>query len=473
MDVIKILLHPTDVLFFRDGRPIEGSLAGHGAAWPLPNVINTALHAALHRAFPVDDIAPDKHENFGDHFHRVAFGGAIHNERRHCRFGSLTTAGPFPVEKGEEKWYFPRPQDLTDKTLCPKLVPTVSTNGSKSSLPLPLKYPVASRVPPSKDSPANDWLSREAFEQYLEENECSLEGVGNSDIFDAEHSIGIAIDPVKRTAVEKKFYSAQYLRLRDQYCLGQLAAARNDESVLLREMFGNSQPFIVAGGQRRVCTVEQKELEQLPLPMGKTTEFPDHNGKHLVKWVLLSPAIWPRIPAGKARRRESASACREHPGGWLPNWIDSETGEVLLRVVTPDERERRRKLNHNGKGYDTNEGGALRINAHLVAALVPKKAIVVTGWSLGKISTEEEGIRLPGAKSTHLAVPAGAVYYFQSESKDEAEKLAAALNWHGKDKNPSIITNRRSTLMGEKGFGLGVCGGWNSYPELDQQITTR
>jgi hypothetical protein len=45
-----ILLQPTDVLFFRDGRPMTGSLAGHGDAWPLPNVINAAFHAALHRA---------------------------------------------------------------------------------------------------------------------------------------------------------------------------------------------------------------------------------------------------------------------------------------------------------------------------------------------------------------------------------------------------------------------------------------
>jgi hypothetical protein len=44
-----ILLQPSDVLFFRDGRPMNASLAGHGAAWPLPNVINAAFHAALHR----------------------------------------------------------------------------------------------------------------------------------------------------------------------------------------------------------------------------------------------------------------------------------------------------------------------------------------------------------------------------------------------------------------------------------------
>lgn len=65
-----------------------------------------------------------------------------------------------------------------------------------------------------------------------------------------------------------------------------------------------------------------------------------------------------------------------------------------------------------------------------------------------------------GAKSTHLAVPAGAVYYFEAADPDHASKLAAALNWHGKDQT---FVNRRSGLFGEKGFGLGVCGTWEFY----------
>ena len=62
-----------------------------------------------------------------------------------------------------------------------------------------------------------------------------------------------------------------------------------------------------------------------------------------------------------------------------------------------------------------------------------------------------------GTKPTHLAVPAGAVYYFEADSVDDARKLAAALNWHGSTSGTEI-KNRRSPLMGEKGFGLGVCG---------------
>jgi hypothetical protein len=43
--------------------------------------------------------------------------------------------------------------------------------------------------------------------------------------------------------------------------------------------------------------------------------------------------------------------------------------------------------------------------------------------------------------------------------------LAGALNWHGAESKPTVIKNRRSTLMGEKGFGLGVCGMWKFFED--------
>ncbi|MCS7338971.1 MAG: type III-B CRISPR module-associated protein Cmr3, partial [Verrucomicrobiae bacterium] len=99
----QILLQPTDVLFFRDGRPMAGSLAGHTAAWPLPDVTNHALHAALHRAGFTNA-----------HAHRIGRSGA-YSDQRVRKFGCLVTAGPFPVqicEKPDAKaravtWYFP------------------------------------------------------------------------------------------------------------------------------------------------------------------------------------------------------------------------------------------------------------------------------------------------------------------------------------------------------------------------------
>jgi len=109
--------------------------------------------------------------------------------------------------------------------------------------------------------------------------------------------------------------------------------------------------------------------------------------------------------------------------------------------------------------------------ARLVAAIVPKP-IVVTGWALGIPGPEDDHpatATVGGAKSTHLAVPAGAVYYFEADSPEAAAQLAATLNWHGGDTNDAEIKNRRSTLLGEKGYGLGVCGTWQFFENVPER----
>jgi len=52
-----------------------------------------------------------------------------------------------------------------------------------------------------------------------------------------------------------------------------------------------------------------------------------------------------------------------------------------------------------------------------------------------------------------------------AEAYDKQQGIA--LNWHGDPNAPDFgktIKNRRSTLLGEKGHGLGVCGTWDFYP---------
>jgi hypothetical protein len=191
-------------------------------------------------------------------------------------------------------------------------------------------------------------------------------------------------------------------------------------------------------------------------------DFRLSNGKALVKWVLLSPAIWPEMTDGPSHRGTERMG---HCGGWLPNWVDPQTGALLLRGVAQEERKRRRSINASGQGYRS-EDGADAISANLVAAIIPKP-LVVTGWALPDEAAGEQG----GAQSTHLAVPAGAVYYFEAGSPDDARKLAAALNWHGSESNHTTIKNRRSTLLGEKGFGLGVCGTWQFYKDVPGRFT--
>ncbi len=409
-----LLLEPTDTLFFRDGRPMSGSLSGHGAAWPLPTVTNAALHAALHRA-----------QFEGVHAHRRGRSGKV-EEMRDRLFGSLTTAGPFPVSSSSD-WFFPRPADAQKEgnTLA-TLRPTPRTGAS--SLPYAWLYPVGNTQAPSKDKP-EPWVSQIAFQNYLNQTE-TLRGhfLKDADFMDTEHSIGIGISPETGTQDGESFYSAHSLRLRDGWRIGLMASAwdKDLEDDLVSRLFpdsGNRNPVIV-GGQQRICTVSRHQTASLPLPQGATI-----TGK-LVKWVLLTPAIFPQI--------------NDHPGGWLPSWVDLQ-GHVQL-LDGPGKNYAKRHRIQEGK----------RIPAKLVAALVGK-SIPVTGYAMPNGADPE---RLAGgAKSTHLAIPAGSVYYFEAENTAAAQALATALNWHGTSAGTEI-QNRRSTLFGEKGFGLGVCGRW-------------
>jgi hypothetical protein len=452
-----ILLQPTDVLFFRDGRPMTGSLAGHGAAWPLPNVINAAFYAALHRS----GFAKDAHSH-----RRGARGVYAEDAQRDRKFGSLITAGPFPVKDGHT-WFFPRPQDLHNATLQPALLPADSFDSGQSSLPDPLEYAVANRLPPSKESGAKGWLAQAAYERYLDGSDPALkddECLNDNDFADTEHAIGIAIDPGTGTAGQGeaagKMYSAHYLRLRETWQLGVCAVAEDKEfnhqqhgRDLVKALLNGGQHQIIVGGQQRICSA-RLAAPPLPLPRGKADGFHEQAGNFLVKWILLSPAVWPAIGA------EASHGINAHPGGWLPNWIHPQTGEVLLKAGDTarheqDSREAwRQRVRQQGN-----------ISAKLVAAIIPKP-LIVTGWALPDEHGETESEQHGGAQSTHLAVPAGAVYYFEADSADEARKLAAALNWHGSESNPTTIRNRRSTLLGEKGFGLGVCGTWQFYKDV-------
>jgi CRISPR type III-B/RAMP module-associated protein Cmr3 len=415
-----LLLNPTDILFFRDGRPMGGASAGHGAAWPLPSVINHALHAALWRAGDIFKKA---------HAHRRGRSGD-YSETRDRKFGGLVTAGPFPVSpKG--KWFFPRPADADDSSR-PILHPLEQSD--PSSLPKPCRYPVVSSRPPSKTAP-KPWWSAAAWQSYLNAQAHSeaSDFIEDANFASTEHSYGIGIDSSTGSVIEGAFYSAHYLRLRPNWALGALATAPDKEynhdvygNDLIRALLNGHGTEIVVGGQQRICNANLNSAPQtLPLPIG-----PAITGTR-VKWVLLSPAIFPAVGP--------------HPGGWLPSWVNHLTGQVELLDGPGKNAAARRKV-PEGKP----------IQARLVAALIGKP-IPVTGYALPHETTGTQG----GAKPTHLAVPAGAVYYFEADNEDAAQKLAAALNWHGSESNPTTIKNRRSTLMGEKGFGLGVCGTWS------------
>jgi len=462
-----ILLEPTDVLFFRDGRPMGGALAGHSAAWPLPDVTNHALHAALHRA------------GFeGTHQHRRGRSGT-YGEQRDRRFGSLRSAGPYPVVGGD-RWFFPRPADSApaakhsvEVTSLPVLgrsgdLPALSDRGS---LPKPLRHPVGALVPPSKEGGGEPWISSLAFSHYLGGGHCADAGapgatdfLKDADVAALEARPGIGIDDETGVAgqglAEGQYYTAHHLRLRDGIRLGVLAAAEDKgwldsghPSDLLGSLFGTPRTSIVVGGEQRVCSAVRRDApDPLPLPLGLRGEKDFHqlpDGRFAVKWVLLSPAVFPRVAAFTKDGKPQTAHC----GGWLPNWVSETDGAVLLTSGPGAGKARRAGARHGLKP-------SAPLAARLVAAIIPKP-LVVTGWALPTASDAGAG----GAKSVHFAVPAGAVYYFAAESATAAAGLAAALNWHGPTAG-SEIRNRRSTLLGEKGYGLGVCGTWSYHEDV-------
>jgi len=469
-------LHPQDLLFFRDARPMssgEGT-GGHGARWPEPSLIFDVLHAALHRALP---------DKFGWHPHRTARNGKAFARQRDQHFGSLQTAGLFPVvpgAKGATRWLFPCPADVIrarhgSSAEC--LIPLESASGMSSDLPTPLTHALASRVEPDKTSPP-PWWSLAAWQSYLgsevipscpsDASLLQLSLFGNDDLFAAEWTTGIGMDPDSQSQDGQRIYSAEYLRLRDEVAMGFVAATsekkhsdRNQRHERLDELFPETdESCIVVGGQQRVCSVEHVKIRSLTELLPVSAEISGHR----VKWVLLSPAVFPHIASKSAEN--GRNEVPEHPGGWLPTWIDPRTGAVKLVIRSAHAP---RRWNEQRQRTMRDDSADRPIHARLIAARIPK-SLPITGWSERLHLADTELSRPAGPRPLHLAVPAGAVYYFEAEGDSDAEKqinarhLANALSWHG-DPNAvgygERIVHRRSSLLGEKGFGLGVCGNWN------------
>lgn len=442
---------PHDVLFFRDARPMESNVGsgGHGANWPSPTVLFDALHAALWRAFPGQQPWEVRH-SFGRSSARVRSSG---KDLR--RFGSLSTAGFFPCVDGT--WFFPCPGDVVrtgDSTLV-QLAPIPLGDPGCNNLPHPGLRPLGNPSKPSKETPLA-WWSKSAIEGYLE-GRCSGEMLPASALYSGEWTTGIARDDATGKQDDEHIYSAESMRLCDGVSLGGVATlpVGSGREEKIRELLPASGRISV-GGQSRVCSVNHVESTTLQdkLPLGL---LPEKLGTRL-KWVLLSPAIWTTIEPGTD---SAGQLLIPHPGGWLPNWICPETLTVLLKCGATDRKggEMREEWRKRVRGLPT-------FSARLVAARVGKPQ-PITGWS-DEIAVDATSSR-KGIKNLHLAVPAGSVFYFECSEAAEAVKLAAALNWHGASHDPDRVINRRSTLLGEKGFGLGVCGTWDEIPSKENQ----
>lgn len=394
----EINIEPRDVLFFRGAKPMTGSALGEGARWPMPSVFHHALLSAFHAKWPG---AKTNHQHIGDK----------ENQNSSFLYGDLKTCGVFPTIGNV--LYFPMPADVeflndSGDELC-----TLEPRNPSGSGDLPAPLEMGLYKPPNAEATKrkpNRWISSADLEDYLKG--IPLLHRNMDPLFDAESRPGIGIDPETGTADTGseneggKFYLAEYMRLRDGVTLKGFASAE-----AMKKYFADSKNSeFIFGGQRGVAHLDSVRSDDAALPAGI-----EISGTR-IKWVTLTPSIF--------------------IGGWLPSWIDAKTGAIKgFKTVKPERKPREPRESWRARFEKT------PIPGKLVAACIPKP-IPVSGWKAHAAAKE-------GAKPTRLCVPAGAVYYFETDSEEEARQLVQFLN--GK---------RKSDLSAEKGFGFGVCGKW-------------
>ena len=367
-------LEPRDVLFFRDGRPMDVDKdrkedvfnVGHGANWPRPDQLFSAVIHELLR----NPNAPE-----GDWYGKVT---------------DLHVTGPFPMLGGEV--YLPMPLDW-DMALV-----KFDDNIGVTDIAKPLHSGFADRVVEKKSYPR--WINVKDYVRYLkgevgkgkDKNEPDEPENADKQLYGVEPRVGTTLDPATGASrrIENRYesgqYEAEYLRL----CKG-VRMVCEIETELAEKLSGCLVRFGGQGGLVRFKDAEIDLREKLAtLPRGEPSRF--------VRWTLLTPALF--------------------VGGWYPNWLEkSEDGVYTGKVMIPMTKVLRRpgesraayraRMKEESKPFDT---------ATLIAACIGK-AIAFSGYdSLGH------------EKPTELAVPAGSSYVFECKTTDEASKLVEALN---------------------------------------------
>ncbi len=416
-----VLIEPTDLLFFRDAIPMSaGQGKGAGCRLPFPSTLHEAFRASLLRANgettggKKEEGRPRNADRTGN-WHTQGHDGKTFIATK--AFRSLRTIGPLPWRK-DTGLLLPVPLDVArkDKSIARLQLWRDSSISAQQHPETPGGYappclPVAV-TPPDKKRQLHGWWTTEQMKHYLHgstpPNGRGFTPTATETLWVAEHRVGVEIDPGSFASKEGQLYAGTYLRA-DKHT--RLAAwievadpdkARNGEADARRREREqlDELDWLLLGGEFRLArlhkeTVPFAELQQPP-------DAPAGDGPCLLKWVLVTPAIFAHgsLP------------------GWCWNGSDGRpSGEVRLGVS-------KRKADCES---------------------LPGRAQLIS-WCLGKPRTVSGWDVVEGrAKPTMLAVPEGSVYYFLCENRATAIGLAKKLHWQP-----------RSDFYGEKGCGYGL-----------------
>lgn len=409
------LIEPCDVLFFRDAIPMAaGQGKGAGCRMPFPSTVHEAFRASLLQARGEAGRAKEipgrpRHADRKGNWHAVGHDTDVKIASK--AFRSLRTVGPFPWVP-EHGALLPVPLDVAFTPNREQLARLrLWFDGERSPCPnskqpadfRPCGLPVAC-TPPDKQGQLHGWWTTDQFRAYLRgdtgnENH-GFQPIPTDRLWQAEHRVGVQIDPDRAAAAGGRLHAGSYLRPQDgvRFAVDAwLARPQDDEGTELESL-----SWLLLGGEHRLARLHRTDPEGRPLkdpfaPVRVPPEPPAGPGVCLLKWVLVTPALFVH--------------------GSLPGWC-ADTSQKQEGPTRP-----------MGE----------------VCLDLPGRARLVS-WCLGKPRTLSGWDVAEGrAKPTLLAVPEGSVYYFLCENAPTARELALKLHWQP-----------RSDFYGEKGCGYGL-----------------
>ncbi len=267
-----LVIHPHDVLLFRDGRPFSAGtdVRARSLFPPTPFTIQGAIRARVlfsSRVSPAD----------------YAHGRREAQQLRdligppHGGYGELRLKGPFLARRENDRWvrYFTAPADIVGIRGSYRFLQPLKDSPWQANLPDNLQAPWIRTTEHPEE--ARGWISEEGLRRYLQ-GEAPSEVHKECEFVEREHRFGIALERGLRTVRESYLYLAEFLRLKEDVAFWVEVEGISEADL------GGKEGFLQLGGEARVAYYEVQEagLDSLLTP-------PNPLPKRF-KVVLLTPA---------------------------------------------------------------------------------------------------------------------------------------------------------------------------------------